>query len=144
MDIVFDYRRVLAVNHEEALLDFDALNIVDEGRERIEPEFLEIAVPLRMYRAGILVGREIVTVAVDQQSFFELRKENHATHRRLRRCGQQAVISARVQADNAGGRKTTEAVGLQPLQLSCLIEIPADVLIDADHAGTSSRASSCT
>src|ERR1051325_2226148 len=80
VDIVFDHRGVLAVNHEEALLNFDALNIVDEGRERIEPEFLEIAVPLRMYRAGILVGREIVRVAVNQQSFFELRNENHATH----------------------------------------------------------------
>src|SRR5689334_12231913 len=100
VNIVFDYRRILAVNHKEALFDFDALDVIDEGRERIEPEFLEIAMSLRMYRAGILVGREIVKVAVDQQSFFELRKENHATHRRLRRCGQQAVIAARVHADD--------------------------------------------
>src|SRR5512141_2105241 len=63
VDIVFDYSRVLAVNHEQALFDFDTFNVIDEGRERIEPEFLEIAMSLRMYRAGILVGREIVRVA---------------------------------------------------------------------------------
>ena len=60
VDIVFDDRRVLAVDHEDALLDFDSLDVIDEGRKRIESELLEIAVSLRMHGAGILVGREVV------------------------------------------------------------------------------------
>ncbi len=97
---------------------------------------------LRMHGAGILVGGEVVRAAVNHQRLLDLGKEDQAAHRRLRRRSQQAMIPSRVQADNAGGRKSAESVGLEPLQFPCLVDVLADTLVDADHAWTSTSGSS--
>src|SRR5712692_9143882 len=75
-DLVLDHHRVLAVDHENAFLDLDPLHSVSEPWKWIEPELRKIAVPFRVNGANVLIRREVIMAAVDQQRFFHLREEN--------------------------------------------------------------------
>src|SRR5260370_519373 len=43
---VLHNRRVLALHHEDALLDLDAVHLVEEHRKWIETKLLEVSIPL--------------------------------------------------------------------------------------------------
>src|SRR5215831_18252631 len=62
---------VLAVNHEHAFLNLAAFDLIYKSRERIEPEFLQISVALRIDHARILVCGKIITLAAEDQSLFQ-------------------------------------------------------------------------
>ena len=49
---VLHHGGVLAMHHEDALLDFDTADFVSEDGERIEPESLQVLVALGMNAPG--------------------------------------------------------------------------------------------
>ena len=54
--VVMNDRAVLAVDHEDRLLNLDAFDFVSENREWIQPKSLQIPIALRVNNAGILFG----------------------------------------------------------------------------------------
>jgi len=80
LQFVLHDRTVLAVDHEDGLLDLNALDFVDEGRKWIETELLQVSKTLRMYRAGIAVRREIKRLPIDEQRFLQLGEQDEAFH----------------------------------------------------------------
>src|SRR5271170_1944547 len=71
-ELILNYRRVLAVHHEDCLLDLDAFDLVGKYREGIKAKFLEIAKPLGMHDRWVAIRGEIECTYVEQKSLFEL------------------------------------------------------------------------
>jgi hypothetical protein len=71
-ELILNYRRVLAVHHEDRLLDLDAFDLVGKYREGIKAKFLEIAKPLGMHDRWVAIRGEIECTSVEQKSLFQL------------------------------------------------------------------------
>src|ERR1700745_1044704 len=84
---------VLAVNHEHGLLNFPACYFVGEARECIEPECFEISKTLRMYHAGVAIGRKFVCAVFNENNFLEFREQNETTHGRVGCRDEEAMIA---------------------------------------------------
>src|ERR1700745_4218194 len=82
---ILDNGRVLALRHEQLLLNFDTLHAECENRKRIQSELPQKLEALRMHRAGVAVGSKLVRAAVDRQSFFKFREQNESAYRRFGR-----------------------------------------------------------
>src|SRR2546422_11220848 len=87
-DIVFGFAQeaiaqgggIFSVNHEHGFLEQNVSSAVYKCRHRVEAELAQVTVAVRMYRAGILVGREVVDGIPDPESLLDLAEENHASH----------------------------------------------------------------
>src|SRR5207245_11350206 len=97
--IVHD-RTILPLNHEDGLLDLNALDFVGENRKWIETEPLEVSKTLGVDDSRITVCREIKRLSLDEQSFFQLREQDKTPDRRLGRGHKQAMVATRVQTDD--------------------------------------------
>ena len=133
VDFILDHRGVLPVRHKHALFDFDSVDVINRCCERVQPEFLQVSVPVRIHRARILVHRQIIAAAVDNQRLFELRQQQEPADRRLRRRSQQAMVPARIHARDGRGSEASQTVGFDPLQLFGTAQISADNLVKSDH-----------
>src|SRR6266436_9674219 len=111
-DFILHDRRVLALQHENGLLDLDTLNFKREDREWIEPELFEKAKPCGVHDFLVLIRAQIKRVAVDENSFFQLGKQDEASDRRLRGSDQQTVIAAGVDSRQRGRGEASNSIGL--------------------------------
>src|SRR5215469_14898591 len=103
--MIFNNDHVLAVRHEELFLKSDSIYAKCENRERIQSELGQKLEALRVHHAGVAVCAELVRTAVDQKSFFKLRKQNKSADRRLGRSDQKPVVSAGIASiDGARGK----------------------------------------
>src|SRR5215467_8317694 len=131
--MIFNNGRVLTTCHEGLFRKFDAIYAKCENRKRIKSESRQKLEALRMHHAGVEVGAKIVCPAVDQQSFFKLRKQNESAYRRLGRSDQKPVISACIASVDCARGKPANSVGLQPFAAKRSIEVAANILAEADH-----------
>ena len=99
-DFIFHHRGIFAMDHEGALLNLQAGQAVGEHRKGVETEFLQILIALGINGAGILVGREFISLAIDYHRLLQFRQQQHAAGRRGRRSGKQPVIAPRVEANH--------------------------------------------
>src|SRR5579864_6083815 len=76
-------RRVLALNHENGLLDLNTLNFKREDGEWLEAELLEILEPFGMHNSLIVIRAQVKRPAIDEDGFFQLGKKRQASNRRL-------------------------------------------------------------
>src|SRR5262245_52038832 len=92
---VLDHRRVLALQHEYAFFNFDVVNFIDNNWKWIEAKFFQEPMSLRMHDSRIAVYGEIVALTIENESFLELREQQHASDRRFRGGSQKSVVAAR-------------------------------------------------
>ena len=92
--------RVFALHHEHRFLDLDSISLVSEDGKWIEPKASLQLEALWVNCSRVLVSREVVTVVIDAEGFFQFGKQKHATDRRLRCRGQEAVIAPSVKSDD--------------------------------------------
>ena len=130
LELILHDGRVLAVDHEDRLLDHDAFDFISENGKRIEAEVREIAKALGMDNAGIAVAGEVKRLAVNQQRLFQLGQEHFPADRRLGGGDQQAMIAARVQTGDGGRGKAAQAVGFQPFAAQGRIQVAAGFLLN--------------
>ena len=96
LQLVLNYGRVLPVNHEHRLLQFQPVHLVHENRERVLPELLEIHMALGMDDARVAIARKVETAAVNDNRLFQLGKQDHPADGRFCRGHQQAVVTPRI------------------------------------------------
>ena len=90
------------MDQEKTFLYFDTRHFIYKGGERVQPKLFQISIALRIKSdaiwrgARVLVGGQIKMLAIHQQRFFQLRQQQHPSHRRVRRGRQQPVIPSRV------------------------------------------------
>src|SRR5271168_5223873 len=65
---ILNDRRVLALQHEDCLLDLETFNLVGEARERIKTKLLEITKALRMHNRRVTVRGKIERASVYEKS----------------------------------------------------------------------------
>src|SRR5271165_1657162 len=87
-----------------------------------------------MYAARILIRAEVVACVADGQRLFQFREQEKAANRRLGGSRKQPVVAASIEPENGGTSRTTQAVGFQPFQRSCLLEIGDGAGIEGDQA----------
>src|SRR5205085_8692381 len=121
------------VDHEDGLLDLDALDFVDESRKGIEAELLEESKTLWVYCAGIAVRREIKRLPIDEQRFFQLGEQDEAFHRRPESSHQQAVVATGIQTHYRRRSKPAEPIGFQPLPTQSRVQVSACFLPELNH-----------
>src|SRR2546430_7346362 len=92
--LIVDDRTILALNHEDGLLDLNAFDFIGENRKWIETEPLEVSKTLGVDDSRITVCREIKRLSLDEQSFFQLREQDKTPDRRLGRGHQKPVVAA--------------------------------------------------
>jgi hypothetical protein len=80
---ILNYRRVLALQHEDRLLDLNTVNLVGEDKEGIKTKLLEITKPLRIHDRWVTVRGEIECTSVQQKSLFQLGQKDIAADRGL-------------------------------------------------------------
>ena len=136
---VLNYGRVLPVNHEHRLLQFQPVDLVHEHRERVLTELLEVHVALRMDDAGISIAREVETPALDDERLFQLGKKDHSADRRLGRGHQQTVVTPGIQPGDGRRGEPADPVGLQPLAADGDVQIAAHRLIELAHLSLLTR-----
>src|SRR5260370_37656159 len=112
---IVNHGAVLAVNHEDGLLELNTVGFIREDRKRIEAKLFEITKSLRVYGARITVCREMKRLPINQQRFFQLGKQNQPADGRFGGGHEQAVVATGVQAANGGGRKATAPDGVPAL-----------------------------
>src|SRR2546428_12546102 len=130
--IVHD-RTILALNHEDGLLDLNALDFVGENRKWIETEPLEVSKTLGVDDSRITVCREIKRLSLDEQSFFQLREQDKTPDRRLGRGHQKPVVAAGIQTSDCRRGEAAQAVGFQPLAAESCIQVAAYFLFELNH-----------
>src|SRR5215469_1814473 len=86
-----------------------------------------------MNHPRISIGRKIERLPVDEKSLLQLREQDKAPDWRLGRCGQKAVVAARVPTDDGGGGKASDPIGLQPLPMESSIEVTARCFLELNH-----------
>ena len=101
-EFVLDHHGVLAVNQEHGLCDLDSGHTIGEPGERMRAEGDQIAIPLRVHRAGILVGAQLEAHSVHDQRIFELGEQHQPADGRLGGCNQQSVVAPGVESDDGG------------------------------------------
>src|SRR5579872_3965266 len=92
-----------------------------------------------MNGAGILIGRELITLAVDDDGFFELGQQQDAAGGGRGGGCQQSVIAAGVQADESRRSEAAEPIRFQPFPRERQIQSGADALIEANQVWLHSR-----
>src|SRR5665213_1009616 len=92
-----------------------------------------------MNGARILVGCELIALAVDDYGFFELRQQQDTASGGRGGGRQQPVIAASVQADQRRRGEAAQAVGFQPFPRERQIQSGADALIEANQVWFHSR-----
>src|SRR5215470_130130 len=70
---------VLALYHENSLLDPHAMNFKRENREGIKPKLFQIAISGGVYNILVLIRGQIKRVAVDDNRLLQLGKQNKPT-----------------------------------------------------------------
>src|SRR5581483_5838728 len=86
-----------------------------------------------MNHAGILVCRELVPAAADEECLLDFGQQNHAPDRRPGSRYEQAVVAPGVKADDGGGRKSSQPVGFEPFAPEGDFQISANSLVESDH-----------
>src|SRR5437879_1331693 len=89
--------------------------------------------PARMHDAGVLVTGEIIARITEDHPLFEAVHEHHAAARRARRRDEDSMITAGVAADEGGGTKAAQTVGLKPFFRQRRLEIGTGILVEGDH-----------
>src|ERR1039457_5086284 len=108
---------VLAVRHEDLLLEDEAFHDPYERRERVHPEVRQEAKAFGMSGSREEVRREVDAPAAHEERLLDFRQEHGAANGGLRRGHEQAVIPARVLAGDGRHRVPAEAVRFEPLAL---------------------------
>src|SRR6266576_2225465 len=115
LQLIVNDGAIFAVNHEDSLFDLDALNFISENRKRVETKLFQVAKSLWMHSVRITIRGQLERLPIDEKDFFQLREQDQPVYRRLGRGHQQAMIAARVQADDRRRGKAAQSVGFQPL-----------------------------
>src|SRR5215831_6139963 len=92
-----------------------------------------MAEALWMNYTRISIGRKIECLTLDEKRFFQFREQDKTPDRRRSRCGQQAVVAARVQTDDGGGGKAANPVRLQPFTTESGVQVAAGFLLKLNH-----------
>ena len=125
--------RVLALNHENGLLDLNTLNFKREDWEWLEAELFEILEPFGMHNSLILIRAQVKRPAIDEDSFFQLGKKHQASNRRLRGSDEKTVIAAGIDSGQGGRSEAPESVGLKPFAAASRLEVAAQILSKTNH-----------
>src|ERR1700751_6046918 len=72
LKFVVDNCAVLALNHENRLLDLNAFDFIREDREWIEAELLQVTEALWMNNSRITIGGKLKSLSFDEKGFFKL------------------------------------------------------------------------
>src|SRR5437667_247835 len=78
--IVHD-RTILALNHEDGLLDLNALDFIRKDRKRVEAKLLQVTEALWMNNSRITIGGNLKSLSFNEEGFFEFRKQHKTPHR---------------------------------------------------------------
>src|SRR5437016_12532320 len=87
--------RVLALNHENGLLDMNTLNFKREDCEWLEAELFEILEPFGMHNPLILIRAQVKRPDIDEDSFFQHGKKHQASNRSLDDGYEKTVLAER-------------------------------------------------
>ena len=93
---IFDNHRILALHHEDALLDRYASSLICPDRKRIHAKLAQVNVTLGMHRARIQICRQLKSLAANDQRFFQFRQQQIAHGGWFRRGHKQTVIAPRI------------------------------------------------
>ncbi len=130
--IVHD-RTILALNHEDGLLDLNALDFIRKDRKRVEAKLLQVTEALWMNNSRITIGGKLKSLSFNEEGFFEFRKQHKTPDRRLGRGHKQAMVATRVQTDDRRGGEASKAVGFQPLATESRVHVTADFWFELNH-----------
>src|SRR6266567_8904102 len=81
LQFVLHDRAVFTVDHENRLLDLDALDFVGEDRKWVEPKLFEVLETLWVNDARVLVCRKIKRLPLDKERLFQLGKHHNTPNR---------------------------------------------------------------
>ena len=70
-DFILHYSRVFAMNHKDRLLDQNVFDVICKDWKRVQPKACLKLVALRVNRAGVLIGRKIVTPPFNDNRLLE-------------------------------------------------------------------------
>src|SRR5947208_7647789 len=93
--IVHD-RTILALNHEDGLLDLNALDFIRKDRKRVEAKLLQVTEALWMNNSRITIGGKLKSLFFNEEGFLEFRKQHKTPDRRLGRGHKKAMLVTRV------------------------------------------------
>ncbi len=127
---VAEHDRILPVDEQHALLDLKLEVGVAKRRPRTRPELGLDVESVREDCARVQIGAQVKLLVADHDTLFEFRQQHVALDGRVERRDEQAVLTARVGADDRRGRGPAEAIGLQPLLGQCVLQILALRLVE--------------
>src|SRR5437762_1912612 len=97
---VADDHGVLAVDKTHALLEFEIGGRVPEGRPRAQTKFILNVKAVREDRAGVQVRRQMRFLSLADHALLKFREQYVPLDGRAQRRDEQAVLAARVGADD--------------------------------------------
>src|SRR5438552_19030714 len=112
--IVHD-RTILALNHEDGLLDLNALDFIRKDRKRVEAKLLQVTEALWMNNSRITIGGKLKSLSFNEEGFFEFRQQHKTPDRRLGRGHKQTMVATRAPTDDRRGGDGAKAAGFQQL-----------------------------